>query len=259
MNFPPVPVPGGAWRRIEGVCSRIPRARMEEETVIPRAVWHKGWELRTVVYVTCVLAIVGSLLIMVSYILFKDIRTKARLLLFHLSLTDLGVAVANLVGGAAGFENFYINKNGTNGTATLIPHPGPAIEVFCKAQAFVALFSTISSVLWTCALAMYMYFLVLEKNSLFVRVFVHGSYVICYGLPVFVCIWAVCTKLLDYSPYNSSGWCALSLTNSKHKRYDAIFSYDIWIVTTMVLIVVVYVSTHYFVRQEVCGVVWWPF
>lgn len=225
---------------------------------------HKGNGIRSAVGVTSLLSILGSFLIIFSYLLFKDIRTRARLILFHLSVADLGVGVANFVGDVVKFERYYFNS--VNGT--LLPSPPAAAVFFCKTQAFLALFFTISSILWTCILAVYMYFLIVEKTDFFMKYYVLGSYVFCYGLPLLICIWLITTNRLGYSPYNASGWCSLIVKRVQSNSmgvsidseerfvntddiYVAIFAYDLWIVTTIVLTVVVYVSTFYFIRQEV--------
>lgn len=216
----------------------------------PHAVLHKAVELRVVVGVTSILSVLGSLLIIFSYVCFKDIRTRARLILVHLSLADMGVALANFVGDVVYFDRFY-EHNGT------IVEPPLVKKIFCEAQAFFALYFTISSILWTCVLSVYMYFLVMEKGGPLMRAFVWFSYVISYGIPIIVCVWTICTGRLGFSPYNSSGWCTLILKKvnaaSVHEDpdiYAAIFSYDLWIVTTMVLIAVVYVCISFFIRNK---------
>lgn len=223
-----------------------------ESTTIDSVVLHKETGMRVAVGITCVLSILGSFLIIASYILFKDIRTRARLILFHLSLMDLGVGMANLVGDAVRFERFYVRNS------TLVD-PDDVPKIFCEGQAFFAEFCTISSILWTCALAVYMYFLAVEKSTAFMRVFIWVCYVMCYGTPLFVTIWTLMTERLGYAPYNSSGWCSIILKNVRmgHSApntdiYGAVFSYDVWIITTIMLTVVVYLSTHYLVRNEVC-------
>ena len=229
---------------------------MSTVTTTPAVVLHKGDILRSVVGVTCIMSILGSFLIIFSYILFKDIRTKARLILFHLSLTDLGVAVSNFVGDVVRFERFYTSNH-------TVTSPGSVPKFFCEAQAFCALYFTISSILWTSILAFYMYFLVLEKRHSFVRLYMYGSYVICYGIPLLVCIWMIHDKRLGYAPYNASGWCTLNIQNRMNDIitstdiFIAIFAYDLWIILTIVLIVIVYLSTHYFIRQEVSCVSLW--
>jgi G protein-coupled receptor 157 len=220
-------------------------------------VLHKETGERVAVGITCGLSILGSILIIVSYILFKNVRTRARLILLHLSLMDLGVGLANLAGDIARFERFYVQ----NGTIT--DHPGRAPRFFCEAQAFLAMLFTISSILWTCAIAVYMYFLAIEKSSLFMRRLIWVFYTLCYGMSLVIAIWTLCTGRLGYTPYNS-GWCSLIvkrvptvwMTSSGRRWagtdiYGVVFSYDLWIITSIILIIVVYLSTHFLIKREV--------
>ena len=63
---------------------------------------------------------------------------------------DFGVGLANFIGATVYFDEYYISGGGACDAMQY--------EVSCKAQAFVALFCTNSSVLWTIMLAVYLYF-----------------------------------------------------------------------------------------------------
>lgn len=222
-------------------------------TPVPLSILHKQQELRAVVGVTCSLSMAGSLLIILSYILFRDLRTNARLILLHLSLADFGVAFSNLFGACYQFDRFF-HFNST----VLSP---PSVRRLCTAQAFLAHFSTISSVLWTMMLAAYMYTVVVKFSSSGVAAkknqwFMRFSYVFCYGITLFINVWMLCTQKLGFSPFSTSGWCGTILhrVNSGAREVNyliAIFGYDLWIVLTTVVIIVIYFSLHFHVRREV--------
>lgn len=219
---------------------------------------HKHEGLRIVVGITCFSSLLGSLLIILSYVLFKDLRTRARLILVHLSIADFGVAASNLFGEAYHFDNHF---NWTLNELTPI-----SVNRLCKAQAFVAHFSTISSVLWTMALAAFMYIVVTKLKEVMAddKWFMKFSYLFCYGMSLVVSVWMVCTEKLGFSPLGTAGWCGtiirkLELFNSSEvgvKGGDidymtAVFGYDIWIILTFVFIIVTYLSLHLYMRQEV--------
>lgn len=218
---------------------------------------HKNVGLRVAVGITCLLSLLGSLLIILSYILFKDLRTSARLILVHLSITDFGVAFSNLFGEFFGFDHHF------DWTAMKL---SPRVQSVCQAQAFAAHFFTISSVLWTMALAAFMYIVVTKlrnevpNDNWFVRFF----YLFCYGMPLLVCIWMVLTNRLGFSPFDTAGWCgsivhklpetAQEQNITKIDYMTAVLGYDLWIVLTFVFIIVTYLSLHFYIREEV-GVV----
>lgn len=201
----------------------------------------------------------GSLLIMLSYIFYKELRTTSRLLLFHLSLMDFGVGLANFVGDMIRFERFYVNQSDYY---IISPkHISTAVSAACQGQAFIALFCTISSVLWTCILAVYMYMVantIASRTQFSYKHFMWFSYTLCYGLPFMVTLWTLLTGRLGYAPYNSSGWCSLKSSNpwrgqpyEQVNSYVTVFAYDLWMVLTILMIAVLYISTHYSLHYEV--------
>lgn len=216
---------------------------------------HKHTGLRIAVGVTCFLSLLGSLLIILSYVLFKDLRTSARLILVHLSVADFGVAAANLFGEAYHFDHHF-NRS----LSLLTPR---SLDRLCKAQAFVAHYCTISSVLWTMALAAFMYTVVTKLKSSTVitdKGFMRFCYVFCYGMSLLVSVWMICTDRLGFSPYDTAGWCGsiihkLEPHEDEHRHpidyMTAVFGYDVWIVLTFVFIIVTYLSLHFYMREEV--------
>lgn len=232
---------------------QIPELELDNFTL------HKNEGLRVVVGITCLLSLLGSLLIILSYILFKDLRTSARLILVHLSIADFGVAFSNLFG-----EFYRFDRHFNRTVMKLSPHH---VQSVCEAQAFAAHFFTISSVLWTMALAAFMYIVVTKlKNKVpNDNWFVRFSYLFCYGMPLLVSVWMVLTHKLGFSPFDTAGWCGSIMhklepgtSPSRHNMdyMTAVLGYDLWIVLTFVFIIVTYLSIHFYTREEV-GVVRW--
>ena len=213
----------------------------------------KDLEGRLVVGVTCVLSIVGSILIILSYLLQKK-RTNAKKILLQITLMDLGVSLTNLIGLSVYFDRFYE----VNAEATKITTTSPHIDGLCKAQAFFAMVFSMGSVLWTTALAAYLYVVIIHSKKLkLARYTFWANFVVCYGLPVVVSIWSVLTGKLGYAPYDSSGWCSLITIDplNIYKRYvfRAIFVYDMWIYVAGFLIIIIYVALKSFISAEVRG------
>ena len=161
--------------------------------------------LRVVVGITCFLSMFGSALIIFSYFFIKDIKTKSRQILVHLSLADFGVACCNFVGVSVYFDQYirYCPTEEQFETGEIMTHfnvasqhsvlPCNVLLGMCKAQAFLAGFSTVASVLWTLGLAMYIYCLVVHsKNKVHDKV-LYVACAVCWGLPLFICLWLVST------------------------------------------------------------------
>ena len=211
----------------------------------------KNVEVRALVGVFCSLSIVGSLLIILSYFLQKK-KTKARSILFHISLMDLGVGIANLIGLSVYFDQYFNFSKDGNPIGL-----SKTIESLCKAQAFFAQLCTLASIFWTTSLAGYLYIVILHQNrKLYATYFVQFSYVCCYGLPFGVSLWSCLTGKLGYAPYDSAGWCSLitidPLNVKKNDPFAALFGFDIWMYLAGFLIIVFYVDIRIFLSQQVC-------
>ena len=199
--------------------------------------------IRVVVGVTCILSMIGALLIIFSYILIRDIRTKAREILVNLSLMDFMAAAANFFGVVT---NFSQSEN-------------HSVEGYvCQIQASFAMYGTLSSVLWTICVAVYVFFRIMLENSKVAQRSVYGFYVICYGLPLIMTLWFSLTEKLggsggDGDTYGGSGWCSLKI-NGKHgaDTFNVVIGNDIWIYLTIILVPLIFISLHFYLRYQVC-------
>ncbi len=96
--------------------------------------------LSTAIGLTCVLSMLGSGAIIVSFIAFRELRTTMRYLLLNLSIADFIVAVTNLFGSVAS-NKYSRHKN----------------DSVCVAQATIGLISTDASIIWTVVFIVYIY------------------------------------------------------------------------------------------------------
>ena len=209
-----------------------------------------------VVGITNVLTILGSSLILISYLCFPSLRTGARLILLHLSLMDLVVGLAHFIGGITDINSRYnLTGSGTSGTNAVSVATG--IEAFCKIQAFVGYYAIISSVLWTVCLSVYMYLLNehTRRTVHVIKYYIWSSYLGCYGIPLFLTLWTLLTGRLGYAPYDSAGWCTLITKDpvtERHSSFVSVFGFDLWIYLAVVVITVLYVSNTLNIRSKVC-------
>ena len=206
-----------------------------KETATPRAV----------IGATCFLSIIGSAAIVLTFIAFKELRGPTRRILLHLSLMDLGVALANFVGCVAYFDRFYYQHFDEYDDFNV----GPWIEYSCKIQAAVAVTCNNSSVLWTIAVAVYLYFRIVSHPMLVdKRFFSHliiGLAVFSYGLPILITVWLLLTHRLGFAPYDSSGWCTLIVLSPDRTKDDIIagvLGNDAWICIAFLMIPALYLS-----------------
>ena len=157
---------------------------------------HKNVALRVVVAFTCSLSMIGALLIVLSYIFLKSIRTKTRQIIVHLSIADFGTACANFIGATVYFD-YYILKCRASCNNTFPGIPCDAVENLCTAQAFFANYFTIVSVLWTLSLSVYIHCLVVHSGMMRTHsMVIYFSYCFCWGMPLVISVWLLSTSKL---------------------------------------------------------------
>ncbi len=135
--------------------------------------------LTVVVIPVCVLSILGASLIILTYVLYKDLRTTARQLLVNLSVADIIVAASNLAG--LFIIQGFVDRDPSEGT-----EPLSHSNTHCKIQGMFSMFGFLSSFLWTVAIAVYMFAITASRRALPKALFV--IYSICWGIPLAIVI-----------------------------------------------------------------------
>ena len=207
--------------------------------------------LKAISAVTCSLSILVSLAIILSYVLIKDIRSKAREILVHLSIMDLTFTTANLIGIILKYDKYLVHK--TEGST----HDN--YKRVCEAQAFFAAYGTIGSILWTLGMAVYLYYRITSPDQRVTGRVVKVLYVVCYVLPLYVSLWLLIRGHYGYpkNENDSGGWCTIRIGSGapEHGKYDEellLFMVDdIWILFTFMTMVPIYLIIHCEVRTKV--------
>ena len=230
--------------------------------------------IRVVVILTCALSVLGSLIIVFSYGYFKQLRSKPREILLHISLMDFGVSLANLIGASVYFDRFYHipffntsdltldSEYDDDDDATVSDHTFTApstIEGFCTAQAFFAGYFTLGSIFWTIFLSIYIYIFLLYQNTKpnLPNYSFLMSYLISYGTPLIILLWLLLTHRLGYSPYNSSGWCSLIVQDPSTGDIDiyaVVFGNDLWIYLAIIIIPTLYFASHNYIHKNLVSI-----
>ena len=210
--------------------------------------------IKYVAMVACILSSIGSFIIILSYVLIRQIRTKVREILVHLSLMDLTYSLANLIGLLLNYGD-HLHRGSCE-----LKDP---YDVICKVQGGFAFYATISSILWTSGIAIYLYFRVVINKDKVIRIVVLLLYITCWGIPVLLIVWVFMVDAIGYevpkpdssSRDTSGGWCALKQKSQPTHAGNvvlAIFNNDLWIVLTIILVVVLYGFIHCHIRRQVC-------
>ena len=115
----------------------------------PYADWGRHIVNKIAVGSMCLLSMIGSVTIIATFILWKEIRTTSRKILLFLSVSDFLIAASNLFGIL--IESQHRSKILAN--------------KICKAQSFFTNSVSVSSFMWTLTLAIYLYLAIVKNNQ----------------------------------------------------------------------------------------------
>lgn len=142
---------------------------------------------QVVVLVSCGLSFLGSSLIILTYLLWADLRTTPRKLLVFLSVSDWLSAVSYAYGVGSVFQQ---------------DSPG------CVAQAAVSTFANTSSFFWTVAIAVYLYIFIVCSSQRLADSLQLCFHLVSWGVPLVITGAAVGLSKMGYSASEVSvGWC----------------------------------------------------
>lgn len=167
------------------------------------------WHTAITTILSSVASMIGSFLIIFTFLLWKDVRTVARAILVFLAIADFLTASGYLFGSIVFLS--YGSNTGVDSYKNL-----------CTAQSFITTVFPISSFLWTTHLAIYLFVtIVLHKIKLAKKLFVF-FHLTAWGIPLLVCLPSAITNHLGpSSDYTSSGWCFVSFNGTLKRSTNA--------------------------------------
>ena len=228
--------------------------------------------------ITCLVSMFGAFLIILTYIVFKDLRTLARQQLVNLSVADIIVAGSHFVGLVAfkvedySHQEEYYSVNESNNSEP---------NTLCHVQAGFTMCGTIASFLWSLALGLYLLIVIWLRRPDFARYLVFAYYPICWGVPVALTLWFALVKptYLGYvrdadvgelcfhiscsvgleTPFSISAWCYIRLVPDSEGHIDQrttvmaeVVGYSLWFYITAGALVLIYLTMLYYLRCRVC-------
>ena len=158
-----------------------------------------------------ILSIAGSLLILLAYCAFKDIRKgTAQTIITVLAIADVGTSVSLLLG----IFNFLVYDHYHSGTA----HPETLCWNFytiCQIQAFVMVGFAMSSYIWTSVLAIHFLLSTVFPLSNWSDKLMPLYTILAFTLPLLFLLPLLISGKLGYSPTYSST-CFISIEAVRH-------------------------------------------
>ncbi|KAG8434416.1 hypothetical protein GDO86_012694 [Hymenochirus boettgeri] len=175
---------------------------------------------QVIVLLSCVLSFLGSILIIVTYILWPDLRSRPRLLLLFLSIADLLSAVSYFYGVLRNFDESTWD---------------------CVTQGALSTFSNISSFFWTVAVAVYLYITIVQSQQNFADQIVPWIHLISWGVPLVITLSAVFLEKIGYdASYVSVGWCWIRI-DIEDKLLWMLLAGKIWEILAYLMLPVLYI------------------
>lgn len=149
--------------------------------------------------ISSISSVIGSLVVMITYFLYKDIRTVSRHVVVCISISDLTVT----------FFNFL----------ALLMSPeidsGLTLDnlITCQIQSFVSTTAVLWSFLWTMVLAVYLYCVLVKENTRLAKNIIWPwAHLFCWILPLAINVTALFLgKLGSSGDRNTAGWCWINV------------------------------------------------
>jgi G protein-coupled receptor 157 len=187
-----------------------------------------------VAIVSCTFSCLGSVLIILTFFILKDMRTGSQKIITFLAIADLISAVGYIIGSA----NYLHHRNSTTDC-------GDFIKV-CEGQATVTTYSSLVSFILTVILALYFFLIMVFKRVRVASNLIILYNIIAWGGPLVVVIPLLAFKRLGYSHYAASSWCYVkdvnkTLTKDAESIVVILMAGKFWEILSYIVVSVLYV------------------
>lgn len=167
-------------------------------------------------------SVVGSLLIIGTFLGWKDLRTVARMILVFLATADLFTGIGYMFGAAIYLQyqspSSYCRSNGS----TTYNNFSTTYNDLCTAQSFFTTLMPMASFLWTANLSIYLFFAVGLQKINFAKKLMIPFHLTAWGIPLVTCIVLLSLHKFGTSGLQSSGaWCWINFKDGDkdYKKY----------------------------------------
>jgi len=238
--------------------------------------------------VVCFLSTIASVLIVISFVAFRKLRTKSRLLIVHLAVANFMVTVPNFSSVFMNFKERFqlpvgsINETMSNSSVNIVNITSQSLacsenklldresHVYCQVcvyQAFVSIFGVISSIFWTVCVCIHFFVLVVYRNPKRASRIAYVYYVIAWLVPLGISLWLLFHNWLGFEPTYSTVNCAIrTQCVPSHHPYDyntridarnwnrvigALFGLKIWQALALLIIPCLYIFSKLKNRKRV--------
>ena len=161
------------------------------------------------------LSIFGSCLIILTFILWKDVRkSTARIILLFLAIADLGTGISFFTSSVGYITYFYGTQQQLDNSSSY--------GNFCTTMSFFTTFFPVSSFFWTAYLALYFVIALVLKKPRWSKRLVIIYNLTAWTIPFVICVVAISLGILGQSGSRTSGsWCFVEYNGTgKYNNYS---------------------------------------
>lgn len=175
-------------------------------------------------------SLLGTFLIIATFLAWKDFRSNSRRILVYISIADFLIAGGNLLGV------WLVDENNNA----------------CKAQSFISTCASLWSFFWTVFLGIYMYTAVARQRGNKADEMMKFFHIIGWGLPLVIVSVALGLGKLGQDHVDSAGWCWIDgRLNKGEKEIWMLFTGKAWEITAYFLCSIFYLMLKCRIRKEI--------
>ena len=201
----------------------------------------------------------GSVLIVLAFLMLPEIRTGAQKLITLLAIADFISAFGYFVAAINFLQHYVRLKDETE--AEQHSRQCETFQLLCKAQSFVTTTSSLCSFLWTMFLAVYFHVVIVNKQTLVLgkKTFVLIN-LISWGGPLIITIPLLADNRLGYTQFSTANWCFVkdtpdsSLTTRWLLIVLVLVAGKFWEILSYIVVTILYISISISLyRVSICG------
>lgn len=206
-------------------------------------------------------SVVGSLLIIGTFLKWQDLRTVARMILVFLAVSDLLTGLGYIFGAAVYIDYYYVKTGYCPRNDSLLlhvnqsdPRDDPTYKKLCMAQSFLTTLMPMASFLWTANLAIYLFFSIVWQRIKHAKILMAVFHITAWGIPLVTCIAVASEKYFGASGSRSSGgWCWIKYNETEKTQFYVVefMAGKVWEIGVCALAIFVCVATKIIILRRV--------
>ena len=238
--------------------------------------------------VISLLSIIGSVLLILSYVLLKPLRTRSRLLITHLAVANFLDVFPNFLAVFMNFSTKFrvpsvatyqpaVNQSNItelgqslscSGSVQSFDHSASAYCNLCVYLGFVSLIGVLSNIFWTVCICTHFFILVSYHNTRLASRVAYIYYAVAWLAPLSISLWLLFHNWLGFEPAYSTVNCGVRTDcvphhhpyNYQNSSYDknnwnrsigVLFGVKIWQSSVFIIIPCLFIAMQYRNRKHV--------